>query len=296
MSDKRGNGMAIKTILVPLRGDATDGRALAAAGMLAKKFAAHLTALHVEPDPGDLIASMPIDVGGGAYFMEELTKSIQASSDAHRDAAKRAFSEWRTAAGIPETANPGDSPAESARLILAVGAEQAEVRARALVSDLVVLGVGPRDEVEAGLVLEVALLASGRPILALPPKLVTPAPGAPVAIAWNDSAESARALAAALPVIADAKEVLVLHAGSTLDPGRLERVNAYLAWHGITSRREELGEEDSAGVLIADRAAEIGASLLVMGAYTHSRARELVFGGVTRHMLQAAQVPLFLSH
>jgi nucleotide-binding universal stress UspA family protein len=288
--------MAIKTILVPLRGDAMDARALGAAGMLAKKFGAHLTALHVEPDAGDLIASMPIDVGGGAYFMEELTKSIQASSDAHRDGAKRAFSEWRIAAGVPEVAAPGEAPGESARLLLVVGNEQAELRTHAQVSDLVVLGLAPREDVDASLALEVALLDTGRPVLVLPLKATVSAADAPVAVAWNDTAESARALAASLPIIAGAKEALILHAGATLDPGRLERVVSYLAWHGIKARREELGAGDSAGILIGERAAQIGAAMLVMGAYTHSRARELVFGGVTRHMLHATLVPLLLSH
>ena len=288
--------MPIKTILAGLRGEAPDATILATAGGLAKRFDAHVSALHVEPDPGDLIASMPIDVGGGAFFMEELTKSIQASSATHRDAAKRAFSDWRKAAGIAEAASPGDATGPSADLALEIGLEQSILRDRALLADLVILGLAASDDIDASLALEAALLDAGRPLLALPHKVSAPAADGPVAIAWNASAESARALAAALPIITGAKDAVILHAGAALDDGALARARDYLGWHGVKARIEELGNGDSVDILLADRAAALGAAMLVMGAYTHSRARELVFGGVTRHMLKESAVPLLLSH
>jgi nucleotide-binding universal stress UspA family protein len=288
--------MTTKTILVPLRGDAIDARALTVAGTLARRFGSHIVGLHVEPDPDDLITTMPIDVGGGAYFVEELTKSLRDHSTALRNAVKTHFSEWRAAAGIPETVAPGEASGESAELVLKLGNEQAEIRDHALAADLVILGLPERGNMDDDHALEIALLDAGRPVLALPQDVAVPAADAPVAIAWNGSAESAHALAFALPFIRDAKSVIVLHADLPKTGTAIENIVSYLAWHGIRARIEELGDADTPGVLIAERAEELGVGTLVMGAYTHSRARELVFGGVTRYMLHSAKVPLFLAH
>lgn len=287
--------MTIKVILALLRGDEMDARCLAVAGGYAQRFRSHLVALFVEPDPTEVLASVMFDVGGGAYFTEQLVGSLQKENDARRNAAKTSFSEWRVAAGVPETASPGEAANESAQLVLKVGNDQV-VRDHALAADLVITALAEPGQDEGNVSLEVALIDAGRPMVALPRKFMLAAEDAPIAVAWKPSAEAARALAAALPLMRDAGKVLVLRAGPSDGAAALESVTSYLAWHGVRAQAEELGGHGDPELLIAKRVAEVGASMLVMGAYTHSRAREFVFGGVTRHMLQESRVPLFLAH
>jgi nucleotide-binding universal stress UspA family protein len=144
--------------------------------------------------------------------------------------------------------------------------------------------------------LEIALIDAGRPVIALPRNWAQAEDDAPIAIAWNGSAESARALSAALPMLRSASTVHLLHAGRRDNATSLESLANYLAWHGIATMNEELGSGDDPEALIAKRVSDLKAQLLVMGAYTHSRAREFVFGGVTNHMLKATRVPLLLAH
>jgi nucleotide-binding universal stress UspA family protein len=285
--------MTIKTILASLRGDAMDTNCLAVAGSLAHRCHAHIVALHTESDPMDVLASAMYDVGG-TTFTEDLVKTLQAQNDARRDVVKRHFSEWRTSAGIPEATKPGETPNQSVELILKVDSGSKTMRDRALAADLVVLGLASGKDDDNNLNLEVALIDAGRPVIALPADGLPSSADAPIAIAWNGSAESARALSASFPLIRDASRVVLLHAGR--EPGGLDEIVSYLAWHDIAATAEELGGKDDPEVLIARKVVDLGASMLVMGAYTHSRAREFVFGGVTRRMLQEARVPLFLAH
>ena len=106
-----------------------------------------------------------------------------------------------------------------------------------------------------------------------------------------------RALAAALPFLATADEVLLLTAGEGGERGSLAAVD-YLAWHGITARYQELeaGSGRHVGPALLDAAATAGADLVVMGAYGQAPWRELLFGGATRAALAATPLPLFLMH
>ena len=287
--------MTIKTILASLRGDEMDPRVMAVAGGFAQRFHAHLVALFVEPDPTEVLSSVMFDVGGGTYFTEQLVDSLQKENDVRRNAAKTHYSEWRVAAGVPETVAPGETPNDSAQLILKVGNDQI-VRDQALAADLVVTALAEAGQDEGNVSLEVALLDAGRPVVALPHRFAMAAEDAPIAIAWKPGAEAAHALSAALPFMQDASRVLVLHAGQADNASSLDGVVSYLAWHGIRAEAEQLGSTGDPELLIANRVSAVGASMLVMGAYTHSRAREFVFGGVTRHMLRDARVPLLLAH
>ncbi len=287
--------MTIKTILASLRGDDMDPRVLAVAGGFAQRFHSHLAALFVEPDPTDVLASVMFDVGGGAYFTDQLIGSLQKENDVRRNAAKASYSAWRVAAAVPETTAPGEAANESAQLMLKVGDDQI-VRDHALASDIVVTALAERSQDEGNVGLEVALIDAGRPVIALPRHCAPAAEDAPVAVAWKPGAEAAHAVAAALPFLRDASRVTVLHAGSVDNASSLNGILSYLAWHGIRAEGEEMGSTKEPELLLSERVSELAPSLLVMGAYTHSRAREFVFGGVTRHMLRETRVPLLIAH
>ena len=145
------------------------------------------------------------------------------------------------------------------------------------------------------------LVGCGRPLL-LVPNAAVKSVGKIVAIAWKETAEAARAVTAAMPLLQRADHVLVLTADEArADPAAniraAERLAQALARHGINSeaRRVPAGGEHASRALVGS-AAEQGADLLVMGAYSHSRTRELVFGGFTRELLLSCDLPLLMLH
>lgn len=175
----------------------------------------------------------------------------------------------------------------------------------ALTSDLMVLGQrDPRDkagfDVPADFV-EAVVLASGKPALVVPfAGRVSPNP-AKVLVAWRGVRESARALETALPMLRSAQEVhLVASAsGSDAEPGMaMSRLRDYLRLHGVrrTQEHKAPAEDRHAGEALLSLAQETGAGLIVMGAYGHSPARELVLGGATRTVLEWAAVPVWMAH
>ncbi|MGZ6018540.1 MAG: universal stress protein [Phenylobacterium sp.] len=167
--------------------------------------------------------------------------------------------------------------------------------------DLCLLPIGPSVAASRG-VAEAVLLGSGRPVLVYSEDLVL-APAsrfATVAIAWDGGERAARAVGDALPVLKAAGQVRVfVAADSLLAHGGADATDllAYLARHGITAVVDHwpLSGHSAASVL-ETYVGETGIDLLVMGAFAHTRAREYVFGGVTRRVLEAPFCPTFMSH
>lgn len=142
------------------------------------------------------------------------------------------------------------------------------------------------------------VLESGRPALVIPYIGAPDHIGRTVLIAWNGSREAARAVADAMPLLerADSVEVLAVEPRGIGDsPGA--DIARHLAGHGVKAEARAIsGIEVNTGDAILNRAADTGADLIVMGAYGHSRIRELVIGGVTRHIMEHMTVPVLFSH
>ena len=142
-------------------------------------------------------------------------------------------------------------------------------------------------------------LHAGRPVLVVPYAGEFKTVGERVVVAWHDSREAARALADALPVLRHARQVSVLSLVHPRDSDRaqpLEGVGAWLQRHGIEATlRREVTELDAGNALLS-RACDLGADLIVMGGYGHTRITELVVGGVTRSVLAQMTVPVLISH
>ena len=121
--------------------------------------------------------------------------------------------------------------------------------------------------------------------------------GRTVAIAWNGSVEATRALLGALPLLKQAAllHVLTVPGAGTADE-QAAALAAYLAWHELSVQQHALYPETSVGVALLAKAKELGADLLVMGGYGHSRVRELIFGGATRHVLHHYDLPVLIAH
>jgi nucleotide-binding universal stress UspA family protein len=153
---------------------------------------------------------------------------------------------------------------------------------------------GWRDNAAGRLTLQAALFATDRPVLVAPPGLAAPF-GECVAIAWRDDRRTIRSVLPALRLLDRAREVHVL---TGVRPGSPPpRLPTILAEHGIAAILHvlEIGRGVFGAALLAE-AHRIGADLMVMGAYTHSPWRELVLGGVTRHLLANADLALLMRH
>jgi nucleotide-binding universal stress UspA family protein len=175
---------------------------------------------------------------------------------------------------------------------------------QALYADLMVLGQhDPAAIATPGVpvdFVESVLAMSGKPALIIPYAGTPQTLGDTVVIAWKATRESARAVTAAMPLLRKARQVHVVSweedaisgvTGSSLD------LMHYLALHQITATRSDGGAApDKVGELLLSRAFDLGADLLVMGCYGHSRAREWVLGGASRTVLESMTLPVLMSH
>jgi nucleotide-binding universal stress UspA family protein len=177
------------------------------------------------------------------------------------------------------------------------GREEDLVAQQARLADLTVVPHPEAGEdVSSSDALHAVLFDSGRPVL-ISPQQAPATIGSRVCIAWNGTAESAASAWAALPWMQKADAVRVLSADEyqRRGPGAAD-LQAYLALHGITAELSTFRPHDrdvGAGLLRA--AAEFNADLLCMGAYSHSRLRQLILGGVTRHVLENARIPVMMT-
>jgi nucleotide-binding universal stress UspA family protein len=144
------------------------------------------------------------------------------------------------------------------------------------------------------------LIGAGRPVLMVPYAGQFKTCGESVLIAWNGSREAARAAADALPLLREAAEVNIVSfnpKGSVWGEMPGADIGLWLARHGVrVTVHERRNEVPEVGDQILSLAADMGSDLLVMGAYGHSRAFEMVLGGVTRKILQTMTIPVMFSH
>ncbi len=289
--------MTIKVVLAPQYGVPGDESGLAAAMVVAKRFSAHVDVMHVRADPRTMIPY--IGEGMSGALIEEMITSAEQQADERAAKVRKQFDLWREKAGLPLKEGP-DGKGPSCAWIESVGRPDTAIARRGRVADLVVVC---RPDGESAVttvteVLEAVLLESGRPLLVAPSQPAKSV-GKRVAIAWNGGAEASRAVADAMPFLQTADAVVILAVGESAPPEASGKALAdYLGRHEIAVQLRKLEAEQGTSVgatLIAAAGAE-KADLMVMGAYTHSRLRELVFGGVTREVLAAADLPVVMAH
>jgi nucleotide-binding universal stress UspA family protein len=146
--------------------------------------------------------------------------------------------------------------------------------------------------------LESALFESGRPLLLCPPSPPGHI-GTNVLIAWNGSTEQARAMALAMPLLERAERVTVLTVtGGTGVPGpSAQQMIRYLQWNGVPAESLTVAlDGKNTGQAILAAAQTLACDLLVKGAFTQSRLRQMIFGGATQHVMTAATLPVLLAH
>jgi len=278
-----------KNLLVVLDADTSARGRIEIAAALAERFAAHLVALYPLPMPEAPRHFGYYDPALLNPFFEGLQTRARDAADKTKEVFERIASlrdvsaEWRE---IPEGADA--DPVVHARY-----------------ADLSILGQLDPDSGELDTIRprpEHVTLSSGRPTLVVPYAGNFPNLGRRVVIGWNASREAARAVNDAMPLLVAAETVTVL----IIDPHEGPRahgelpgadISLHLARHGVKAEIERTVSADlPVGDVLLSRAADLGADLLVMGAYGHSRARELLLGGATRSMLRSMTLPVLMSH
>lgn len=285
-----------KNLLVPTTGGAADAPVFATARLAAQAFAGHLEFLHVRIDTTEVLMSMTAGGIGGGDAVQSVIDRMEAEAETNAAAARQAASDMLAAAGIPLRDSP-DGTGPSAQISQETGSQSAWVAQYGRFADLVVMGRGLPDE-GAAETLEAALMDTGKPLLIAP----TAAPaslGRRVVIAWKDTPEAARAVSCALPFIGQAEQVTIVTVLDDADANDESgnRLLRALRWHNKAVAVRTLARGGASPADVLHREAEaLGADLLVMGGYSHSRLREVVFGGFTRRTLGAAAIPVLMAH
>lgn len=289
--------MAIRTILAPLGGVEDDDTFLDTVFSVGKRLGAHIDAMQVGLDPRDAVAF--VGEGMTAAMIEQIMQAAEREGGVRGDRATEQFKRIveKHQAEIMETPRAAGF---SARFMRLTGREDEKVAERGRLADLIVAplpGSTPRGA--PSFTLDACLRETGRPVLVMP----TPVSGAfgnHIAIAWNGSVESGRAIRFAMPFLDGAYKVTVLsvYLGSTLTPTG-DDVVEYLAWCGIKAKSVTVPADPSgtgAGKALLAAAAGEGADMIVMGAYTRNQLRRLIFGGVTGEVLANVTIPVLMVH
>ena len=285
----------IKTILVQLTGDPSDETTLETAYLVARLFDSHLECLHISPDWVARAASAAAHDVSGPLVSEELLASFEQEMKATRWRARRHLADFCNRRQL----SVSDSKPPSGRISVAwrelPGEPWPTMTHEARFHDLVVLA-----HHETVNDLGALILNAGRPVLIASAR--TPENLAPtIAIAWKETAESARAITAAMPLLAKADLILVLSvedgSGSAATMESAERAAHQLRWHGLNTESIYVNAGDRSVVeAITKSARDNRADLIVSGGYGHSRLRELVLGGVTRDLLRESLLPRLFFH
>jgi nucleotide-binding universal stress UspA family protein len=287
----------MKSILVLVGGGDRDEVIFQTALAAALPFSAHLEFLHIHVSPGQAARYSRVDFAIGAGLrnaLDELESKAKSFSELAADHAQEFC-----ARSMIEIC---DAPTEP-RKVTASFREEKDSAFERLTShvrhhDLVVMGRAKQTQGLAPDILERLVLNSGRPMLvagsAAPQKLT-----GTIVVCWKESANAARAVAVAIPLLTKAKRV-ILASVMERDNGLTEALNdlaRQLAWNGIATEVQIIPANDRGIASSLANAAEVcGADLMVLGAYGRSRARTLIFGSCTEAFISHADLPILLMH
>jgi nucleotide-binding universal stress UspA family protein len=286
----------MKTLLVPVASHDALPSVFETAILAARRFGSLIEGVSLRPALAEYV---PVDmVGGMTWLRDEEADKAEAETAGHR------FVIFMEQAGVP-LASDGPCTPETVgsagpryRWRPDVPAGDAFLGQYARLFTATVVGrPGTDDGSPRMATFETALFESGRPILLAPP--IAPATlGDAILIAWNGSTETARAVAFAMPFLRQAQRIRVISVeGGTVPGPSAEDLARSLACEGIAAdfRAHSAGRRTPGEVFLAEAEA-FGCDLLIKGAYTQSRLRQMIFGGPTSHLLAHAEIPMLMAH
>ena len=287
--------MPVGKILASVTGGVRDAAILGYAVEAARPFNAHVVAFFVRPDLSQAIAYFNDGVSGPV-----VDEVIKASREAADEAANRIKA---TLAAVCDRASATlvPSPRRANAVTLSFHEEQGnfadQLTDAARLSDLVVFGpLREGDTVGLAEAFVQVLVETDRPVLLATD--ATPSSFARrVAIGWDGKNAASQAVSAAIPYLVKAEHVEILSVQRTAKAPASDALKDYLALHGVTCSERAIARKDkSTGEVLLDAARDVAADLLIVGGYGHSRFRESLIGGVTRHVLTHAKMPVFMVH
>lgn len=273
--------MSCKIILTPVIALDEDTAALQAAAELAQRFdaapialilAVHLSSAYMDRDAP--LSAVLHDITAGA------------SSRAAR--LREELTDWLSRS--PQSFEVRDLAIEHA-------VDDDKIAAQARLADLIIVSRAAAHNRARNALIEDLIFQSGRPVLLMPELPLKRRAWDKIVIGWNARAEAVRAVAGAIPFLPQASRLVVATVDARAAESSGPDLAAYLKRHGGDAEvrnLDGLGRTEAASLL--DEAAAIDADLLVVGAYGHSRAREWLFGGVTRELLATSPIPLLMAH
>jgi nucleotide-binding universal stress UspA family protein len=280
----------MKSILAVV-GDGTARPLLETALLVAKRFGGRIVGLNT------LTTEYAVVFGGemGFSISSEVDRTLEREGQERREAARALFSAFMREHGVPVgPAAPGELSAEWRE---ESGRQNAVAGSFGRIFDLIVVERPAKLASLAEATLEDVLFESGRAVLMAPPA-PTQSIGERVSIAWNGSTETARTVALAMPFLKTAQQVEVVSVEEGMTPGPTgEELARSLSLHGLSATARHVPARGrTPGQVFLEEAKAGGADLLIKGAYTQSRLRQLIFGGATRHIIMEATIPVLLAH
>lgn len=293
--------MTIKSILCIYSGAQGELTMLDSVFFLGKRHDAHICFLHLSTDPTDYMLGYRED----AISMTPVIETIEKENQKRKKKAEKEIFSCAEKHQIPRDIKEESSNQLSVEFKHQTGMENGAITKEGRLSDLIVISHG---QVKTGGLYEQAMISAlfntGRPILILPKQksVFGQAPADVISLAWNGSLESARALQHSIPFMTEGKKVYLLTAVESNETSHLPNVQnalvTYLERHSINAEIVTVtrGSHSNLEEAVLAKAKELHTDLLAMGAYGHSRFREMILGGMTDYMLEKADIPLLLSH
>ncbi len=283
----------MKTMLAHLEISPLLDSVLECAFLAGRRFDSYIEGLHMRPGQPDVIAA---GADGFVAAAPDLVAGFEREAKDRAEHARTVFEEFMGRHDLPRVGDGVAGLSADWRIELSTG--PSAIGSLGRVFDLIIVGRPLKDSIAPSMAaLEAALFEAGRPVLVAPPK--APATlGERMVIAWNCSTETARTVAFAMPFLLQARKVTVLAIERNAVPGpSAAELALNLRRNGIDTDWKEVPPGDRhAGQAILDEATALGADLLVKGAYTQSRLRQMIFGGATSHILAETQMPVIMAN
>jgi len=284
----------MRTILAHLEISPALDSILALALLVGRRFESYIEGFHMRPGQPDVIAA---GADGFVAAAPDLVAGFEREARERAERATARFEQFMQENQLPRVSEV-TPPALSADWRVEMASGQSAIGSRGRIFDLVIVGRPLKDQVAPSVAaLESALFDSGRAVLVAPPRPVAEM-GRHVVIAWNASTETARTIAFAMPFVNRAEKVTVIavERGTVPGPSGAE-LAANLKRRGldVDFRDVKLGDR-LVGQAMLDETRKVGGDLLLKGAYTQSRLRQMIFGGATSHILGAAELPVLMAN
>jgi len=283
----------LSRIVVPVRGDGMVETVIGHAAALARLHGAHIAVAHCRAKTEDL---MPYSRALPGFARETMIAQVRELADQQEQDVRDQLHVLAQSLDLVETEVPVQGEASIA-FVEEFGMMAEVIKRKGRLADLVVVAKPDRDRNIGANALKSALFRTARPVLMCPPKSKVPDEfGERITVAWNGSLEASRAVAMTVDIAKAATSVTILTGGKGEPQGAsAEELVAYYRLRGITADIHRFETRTPAESLLR-LTSELGANLLVMGAYGQNHERETLFGGNTQVVVDKAEIPVILVH